>query len=175
MPGPAFLGGDDVALHTIEEEDLEFLQEMINDPRVWRSLFSVHPKTMADEQAFYDEVVSGDGDDVHLLICDDGEAVGTIGLSGVDPDWGIGEIGYFVHPDAHGEGYATAAVGLLVDYAFDHRRLEKLHADALAANQASRRVLEKNGFREEGRFREHAHVDGERDDVIRYGLLADER
>ena len=57
----------------------------------------------------------------------------------------------------------------------DQLRLEKLSADALATNPASQRVLEKNGFLEEGRFRDHAFVDGERVDVVRYGLLADER
>ncbi len=36
MSGPVFLPGDDVTLRTIEEEDLEFLQTQINDPRIWR-------------------------------------------------------------------------------------------------------------------------------------------
>jgi RimJ/RimL family protein N-acetyltransferase len=174
MPGPAFLRGDSVDLHTVEEDDLPFLHRLVNDPRVWRSLFNADPQTMADEQAFYENVVTADGE-VHLLICADGDPVGIIGLNGIDPSWGIAEVGYYVDPDAHGQGYATAAVGLLTDYAFDQRRLEKLKADALATNEASQRVLEKNGFVEEGRFREHGYVDGERVDVVRYGLLASDR
>ncbi len=174
MPGPAFLHGDRIDLHVIEEEDLPFLQRLIDDPRVWRSLFQVTPKRMADEEEFL-EATTGDDTEAHFLVCDDGDPVGTVGLSGMSPAWGIGEVGYYVDPDAQGQGYATAAVGLLVDYAFDDRRLEKLSADALATNPASQRVLEKNGFVEEGRFRDHGFVDGERVDVLRYGLLADER
>lgn len=64
---------------------------------------------------------------------------------------------------------------LVVGDASDRRRLDKLYADALAANVGSRRVLEKSGFVAEGRFREHAYADGERVDAVRYGLLADER
>ena len=174
MPGPAFLRGERVDLHVIDEDDLPFLQRLINDPRVWRSLFAADPKTMDDERTFYEQVVNAD-DQVHLLICDDAEPVGIVGLSSISPNWGIGEVGYYVDPDAEGRGYATAAVGLVTAYAFDQRRLAKCYAEALASNPASRRVLEKNGFVEEGRFREHAFVDGERVDVLRYGLLAGDR
>lgn len=161
-------------LHVIGEEDLGYLQGLINDPDVWGSLFQATPKTMADEQSFYEDVVSGDNGETHLLICAADGPVGTAGLADVEPNWGIAELGYFVDPEASGRGYATEAAGLLVGYAFDQRRLEKLYAHVLASNRASQRVLEKNGFEEEGRFRKEAFVDGEREDVLRYGLLADE-
>jgi ribosomal-protein-alanine N-acetyltransferase len=122
----------------------------------------------------YENVVNADGE-TNLLICDDATPVGIIGLNGIDPSWGIAEVGYYVDPEAHVQGYATAAVGLLVDYAFDQRRLDKLNADALATNEASQRVPEKNGFIEESRFRNHGYIDGERVDVLRYGRLAEER
>jgi RimJ/RimL family protein N-acetyltransferase len=173
MPGPVFLRGDRVDLHVIEEEDLPFLQRLINDPRVWRSLFQVTPKRMADEEEFLE--ATREDTEAHFLVCDDGDPVGTVGLTGMTHHWGTGDLGFYVDPDAQGQGYATAGVDLLVNYAFDQRRLEKLSADALATNPASRRVLEKNGFLEEGRFRDHAFVDGGRVDVVRYGLLADER
>ena len=173
MPGPTFLPGDGIDLHTVEEPDLEFLQEIINDPRVWRWLFTATPKRMADEEKWYESL--NDDSETHLLVCDDGDAVGIVGLSAIDPSWGIAELGYFIDPDVHGQGYATEAVELLVDYAFDQRRLAKLYANVLAGNEGSWRVLEKNGFTEEGRFREQAFVDGDRVDVVRYGLLADDR
>lgn len=49
MPGPVYLRGDTVDLHVIEEDDLEHLQRLINDPDVWGSLFQATPKTLADE------------------------------------------------------------------------------------------------------------------------------
>lgn len=174
MPGPRYLRGDRVDLHVIGEADLEFLNDVVNDPRVWQTLQLAEPKTMADEREFYEQVVNAD-DEMHLLICQDGAPVGIAGLNGIDPTWGIAELGYYVDPESHGNGYATEAVELVVDYAFDQRRLDKLTADALATNEGSRRVLEKNDFVEEGRFREYAFVGGERVDVVRYGLLADDR
>lgn len=174
MPGPRYLRGDGVDLHVIEEDDLEFLCGVVNDPGVWPTLQQSEPQTMADEREFYEHVVTADGE-THLLVCQERTPVGIVGLNGIDQNWGVAELGYYVEPDAQGRGYATAAVELVVDYAFDQRRIEKLHANTLATNEGSQRVLEKNGFVEEGRFREHAFVDGDRVDVVRYGLLADER
>lgn len=44
----------------------------------------------------------------------------------------------------------------------------------MESNAASRRVLERLEFTEEGRMREQVFLDGERRDMIRYGLLARE-
>jgi [ribosomal protein S5]-alanine N-acetyltransferase len=43
MPGPAFIEGDRVALRTIEEEDIEFLQDGVNDPEVWKAIGNATP------------------------------------------------------------------------------------------------------------------------------------
>ncbi|EMA50807.1 MULTISPECIES: GNAT family N-acetyltransferase [Halococcus] len=172
MPGPTFLEGDRITLRTVEEEDLDFLQRDVNDPDVWRSLGAVSPVNAEQEREWFEERSEGDG--ISLLICDDEEPVGSIGLSGINETWGHAEVGYWVTPDAWGEGYATAATELLVGYAFDQRRLNKLVANAFDFNAGSRRVLEKAGFAEEGVRREEAFIDGEFVDIHRYGLLARE-
>lgn len=172
MPGPAFLRGDRIDLHTIEAEDAEFLQEAINDRRVWNGLGLRQPITRSQEEEWIDEL--GEGDDVNLLVCDDGDPVGTVGLNGFGGTAGSAEVGYWMHPDFHGNGYATAAVELLVGYGFDERRLHRVMAKVFDFNDASKRVLEKVGFVEEGVKREAAFVGGEYVDVVLYGLLEDE-
>ncbi len=173
MPGPAFLEGDDVVLRTIERDDLAFCQEAMNDPRV-RGGFDAHaPVTMDDEEGWYDDAVV-DGDDVHLLACVDGKPVGTVGLNGVTDVYGVAELGYWIAPDHHGQGFATEAARLLVGYGFDERRLHRVGARAFEFNDASRRVLEKVGFEREGVSRDAAFVDGKYVDVYRFGLLEPE-
>lgn len=174
MPGPVFLRDQEVSLRVVEEEDLPFLQRVINDPEVWVSLQRVSPATMEDERAFYEETLHKD-DQTHLLICADDKAVGIVGLSRIDPEWGVAELGYFVDPAESGNGYGTSAVNLMVTYAFDHRRLRKLIAHIMANNPASRRVVEKNGFVEEGRLRDHVYVNGDTMDLLVFGLRESER
>ena len=171
MPGPVFLRGDSIDLHVVDEADLPFLQRLVNDPDVWYSLGRGSPVTSQDEQEFYEQAVHAD-DQEHLVMVADDDPVGIIGLHRINPTWGTAELGYFVDPDHHDQGYATEAVGLLTDYAFDHRRLAKLTAWTLADNHASARVLEKNGYEEEGILVDQAFVDGRRIDIRSFGLVA---
>ena len=173
MPGPVFLDGEDVSLHTIEEEDAEFLQTLINDPEVRISGGSVDPKNRTQERSWIESF--GETDDVNLLVCADGTPVGSIGLRQAKaPTWGVGDLGYQIAPDHWGNGYATEAVALVCQHAFEERRLHKVTAGVFEGNDASCRVLEKVGFEEEGRLREEAFVRGEHVDVRKFGLLAHE-
>ena len=172
MPGPVFIPGDSVDLHTIEEEDLEFLQESVNDPQVWRRIGRNRPVNGQQERDFFDEVVGGD-DGVHLLVCADGEPVGTVGINGLGgPE--TPELGYWVAPDHHRQGYATAAAELLTGYAFDQLGVHRIEARVFDFNDASQKVLERVGFTHEGTSREAAFIDGEYRDALWYGVLEEE-
>ena len=48
-----------------------------------------------------------------------GHLVGDFGISPADHDPGVIKIGYTIAPEYQGSGYATEAVGALIDYAFD--------------------------------------------------------
>jgi len=172
MPGPVFLEGDVVELRTTEPEDVEFLQQLINDPRVRLNIGSTDPINGPEERELVESI--GDRDGFHWTICADGDPVGTVGLHRPNEVWGTTEIGYSVAPEHWDNGYATDAIDLACRYAFQERRLHKVYANVYATNPASGRVLEKVGFTKEGELREEAFVDGERVDVYRYGLLAEE-
>lgn len=73
-----------------------------------------------------------------------------------------------------GKGYGLEAWSLLIEYAFNRLGLRKIIAGAFADHGASVKVLKKLGFKEEGRLREQALVDGEYRDGIRFGLFRDE-
>lgn len=170
MPGAVFLEGDRVELRTIELADAEFLCELINHPRVRSGIGSSTPVNGVQEREWIEAL---DREDLQLMVTVDGESVGTIGF-GSPNDWGTTELGYMLHPAHWGRGYATEAVALVSGYGFEERRLNKLSASVYETNPASSRVLEKNGFREEGRLRQEAFVGGEYVDLLRYGLLAEE-
>ena len=186
MPGAVFLRGDRVSLHTIAESDLELLHENVNDPRVRRPLTNASATTMAETEAFYENVVCDD-DGVNLLICahDDGdddavgggakrcepEAVGDVALFDVDERTRSAELAIAVQPEYWSNGYGTAASRLLVAYAFDERNRHRLQARVMATNDASRRIWETLGFTHEGRVREDQFDGGEYRDTHYFGLL----
>ena len=172
MPGPVFRNGERVELRTVEEEDVEFPQQTVNDPRVRRNVFLTDPMNRQQEREWVDALGQDGG--YHFLVCDDGMPVGIAGLDDPVETWGRAETGYVIQPQYWDSGYATDALRELCCYAFEERRYNKVVARAYETNPASRRVLEKVGFTEEGVFRAEAFVDGEFVDVHRYGLLSGE-
>jgi RimJ/RimL family protein N-acetyltransferase len=173
MDGPVFLEGERVALRPIEEVDLEFHQQAVNDPRIWRPTGRPRPVTREQEREFIEETVPGD-DSVWLLVTDDSTRVGVVALREIEWTDRCGTLGYWIHPDHQRQGYGSEAVALLVDYGFQHLGLHRVEARTFAHNEASRALAESVGFTEEGVERERAFVDGDYCDVVRYGLLTHE-
>jgi len=79
-----------------------------------------------------------------------GILVGSVGLLGRARGQGEGsvdDIGYSFRPDRWGRGYATEAVERLLRHGFEELGLRQVWATCYEDNAASRRVLEKCGFR----------------------------
>ena len=111
-----------------------------------------------------------------MLAVHEGEqVVGGVELSVDSIEHRRVELSYYIVPDARGRGLATAAVLAAVDVAFGPLGMHRAWAVCDPANDASRRVLERAGFRYEGRLRDDMLVDGSWRDSLVYGLVATDR
>ena len=173
MPGPVFRDGESVELRTIEEEDLDFLQEGVNDPSVWRSIGALTPTNGPQEREFFENVVCDD-DSVNLLVAVDGAPAGTVGLTPRDAEPDGAELGYWLDGEYRGHGYGCEAAALLTNYGFQQQGYHRISARVFAFNDASQGLLESLGFIHEGTHRDAAFVDGEYWDVYWYSVLEDE-
>jgi ribosomal-protein-alanine N-acetyltransferase len=79
-------------------------------------------------------------------------------------------LGYWMGERFAGRGYMTEAVGVVLPFIFDTLGLHRVHAAFLPQNIASRRVLEKNGFQEEGYAENYLQIDGKWADHVLFGL-----
>lgn len=70
-------------------------------------------------------------------------------------------IGYWVYSGYSGRGVATAAVALGTDHAMRRVGMHRVEATVMEENAASREVLRRTGFREEGRLERNLHIDGQ--------------
>jgi len=84
------------------------------------------------------------------------------------------QLGYWIDRDYAGRGVIPAAVALAVDHCFFNVGLHRVEASIRPENTASRRVVEKLGFRDEGTRRRHLHIDGAWRDHICYALTAED-
>lgn len=83
-------------------------------------------------------------------------------------------IGYWVPKAANGGGVATGALALGLDHCFGPVMLHRVEATVRPENAASRAVLAKVGFREEGLLRRYLQVDFAWRDHLLMGITADE-
>jgi RimJ/RimL family protein N-acetyltransferase len=56
------------------------------------------------------------------------------------------ELGYWLGKKYWGKGFATEAVGRLLELGFDELNLNEIYAAYKVGNEASKKVLEKSGF-----------------------------
>lgn len=90
-----------------------------------------------------------------------GALCGRVGLANVVRGaWDNATLGYFVDEASGGRGLATEAVALALRFAFGPARLHRVQAAVMPHNVRSRRVLEHNGFRHEGRAERYLRLDG---------------
>jgi len=84
------------------------------------------------------------------------------------------EIGYALLPAERGKGYCTEATQLVLDYLFLSKDIPRIQAATHVGNAASRKVLEKAGFKREGILRKATRSRGEWADLVIYSILRDE-
>ena len=140
------------ALRELRDEDLPVLFEQWADPVAAHMAAFTAPDHM-DWEAFERRWsrIRADETTISRVILVDGEVAGTIGSWG-DPD--EREVTYWIGRSYWGKGIATAALSafLTVD------PVRPLHARVAYDNDASRRVLEKCGFRVVGTDRGFAEA-----------------
>jgi len=105
------------------------------------------------------------GTDVVWAIEHEGRASGLIGLHDIQWHhlaWRVdrGELGYWLAPRLAGQGLMSEAAAAVTAWAFETLGLHKVTVGCIEDNVASKRVIEKLGFRFIGRREDHAYRDG---------------
>jgi ribosomal-protein-alanine N-acetyltransferase len=84
-------------------------------------------------------------------------------------------IGYWVDERVAGRGVMPTSVALAVDHCFfGPVDLHRIEVNIRPENLASRRVVEKLGFRDEGLRRRFLHIDGDWRDHLSFALVREE-
>ena len=106
-------------------------------------------ETLEEAQEVIKELIasysSKDGPFVYAVIRNKDRAnLGYVQLVKIQEGW---EIGYHIAKIYTGKGYATEAVNLFLNYLKDKTDIKQIYGIALKTNKASKRVLEKTGFK----------------------------
>jgi RimJ/RimL family protein N-acetyltransferase len=166
------LGDGVVSLRPADERDLAAIESGITDPEVIR--WFGHPKLSAREVLDLNRGRWLDGSGPTFAICGaDDRCLGHVWIN-VGSD-SAGAVGYWLLPEARGRGFATRAVRLICDWAFQDLALPGLRLLTEPENLASQRVAERAGFRRQGEPPSKAEKDGSGRERVVYLLTAGDR
>lgn len=134
-----------VGLRLHVHEDAQQLAVLLNDPDVTEMTSTIpYPYALSDAEAFLSAACYDDGNTIRRAIDWQGKLVGSIGL-GLRPG-GLEEIGYWIGKPYWGRGIASAALAAFLKVLADKNVAGPIHAQTVASNEASQRILVKNGF-----------------------------
>ena len=91
--------------------------------------------------------------------------------------WGSarsGQVGYWIDERAAGRGVIPTALAMAIDHCFFVVGLHRVEASIRPENHASRRVVEKLGFHEEGLRRRYLHINGTWRDHLCYAITIED-
>lgn len=103
------------------------------------------------------------------------EVIGTIALNNIV--WGAFcscFMGYNLDGEYINQGYMTEATNRVIKFAFEDLKLHRIEGNIMPRNGASRAVVEKCGFVNEGISRKYLKINGVWEDHIHYVVLNEE-
>ena len=112
--------------------------------------------------------------DFGLVDKESGKMIGTCGFTDFDMDNNSAEIGYVLHPDFWGKGFAKEAILRVMAFGFAELHLHRITAKIMTGNSASKRVAEKCGMRHESTHLESMMIKGNYETIDEYAILAKE-
>ena len=103
------------------------------------------------------------------------QRIGTISLQVVNRLARVGRLGLLIGSAAYrGRGYGSAALTLMLRFAFQELDLQRVELNVLGNNAAAIRLYRRLGFRHEGALRSAVYRQGQRLDWLQMGLLREE-
>jgi RimJ/RimL family protein N-acetyltransferase len=157
---------DDQAIFMQWTHDDEYMRLMDDDP--------IRPQASANF-AHFGEAINGDNYYFHLRTLDADQLIGFVVLFNLKWRNQTSEMAIGIGAKAFwGKGYGQDALNLILNYAFSELCLHRVSLTVLGYNTRAIKAYERVGFRHEGTHRQAIQRNGQRYDLLLYGILREE-
>jgi len=168
--------GDQIAIGPILPIDIPRLFQWFDDVDEVRLNEPYRPLNWHRQESFW---LNADNDHSRCFFAirsrEGPEIIGFVQISRIDPIHRSAMIGIQIDKAHRGRGHGREALGLAIDYCWNHLNLTRLTLNAFAGNERAIALYGKAGFQQEGRFRDALFIGGEWIDVIAMALHHPER
>ncbi len=171
------LQGQNLKLGALQEKDIDILSGWYENTDFLR-FYDFHPaipKTREQLMKIYENGTTDTFIPFAVRLKDTGEMIGLIEIDGISQSNRFAWISIGFGDNNHrGKGFGFEALSLAVEFAFNELNLERLQLNVIEYNKAAIKLYEKTGFVREGVYREAVQRNGEKHNLILYGLLRKE-
>lgn len=135
------------------------------------------PKAIEDVRIFLEKIsseinINGTWFQFAIVETESTEIIGDLGIHFLEDEQA--EIGCTLKKESQGEGYATEALKLVIDFLFNTLNKHRIIGSIDPRNVRSIKMVERLGFRREAHFKESLLINGEWVDDIVYAILKKE-
>lgn len=158
-------------LRSPNEEDMELLRTMLNDPEIKYLVIGWGLPVGATEQmSWFHEIYLPQDNRMCFMIEKDGNTIGCIILDKIDWEMKTGEMGIKVLRVHRGTRTTVDASKLFLKYCFLDLDMQCIHGCCLSLQRATIRLIKTVGYTEEGRQRSSIYKHGKRHDIVHFAM-----
>lgn len=172
------LNNSQIKLRAVEPEDLDILYKWENSTALWIHGNTLAPYSKLVLRQYINDTIEMDifqSKQLRLMICltDNDTTIGTVDLYDIDAYHRRAGIGILIDEAHRQKQYATQALELMADYAFNFLYLHQLYAYISASNIKSISLFKKLKYKEVGSLKDWIQRAETFEDVCLFQLLND--
>jgi len=167
-----------IKLRPLRPSDAKILKEYSKDKKITKYTFVIPPPfTVKHAQVFIKkaqkEKKKGLSYYFGIEYKENGKLIGMINLVNISKKNKNAETGFWLAEKYQHKGLAEEALNLILDFGFKKLKLKRIEAWVLHKNKSTQKLLEKTGFKLEGRLRKKIFFKNQWFDKLIYGILKD--
>ncbi len=165
-----------LCLRLWKKSDASKLVEMFDDKSISKFIYQVpYPYKKKDALEFLNDYAKKKEHKAFAIFRKkDNALVGAIALKDINKKLKSAAIGYSSHRKYRNKGYMTEAAKRILDYGFKKLKLNRIEIRCAKDNQASKKVINKLGAKQEGILRDECIVNGKFHDHLVHSILRKE-
>ncbi len=166
------LKGKQIILRKLRHSDAKSIHNHARHKDIARFTELPHPYRLKHAKDFIKEAKkTTDSHSFGIELKDEKGIIGIITLSKIDYKHKKARVGFWLSKEHHGRGIMSEALFLILDFAFNKLRLNRVSCSVFEENLASNNLVQKFGVVKEGTEREEEFRFGKYHHTIMYGLL----
>jgi diamine N-acetyltransferase len=159
---------EDISFRVIEREDLDVLRNLHNDQSTWENLLNIDFVDEESQLGWWKNLCNMTNDKRYVICYSETPkiVIGRIRIQNINYEHNNCEVGLDILSEYRGKGYGVKSYEMLFEYLFKHLNMNMVYLKVADFNPNAKKLYEKVGFIETGKFPHFFYRHGQYRDYI---------